>query len=62
MKYLDISKQDKPIIKKIIKEFKKIFLKNDFILGNSVKTFEKQFSSFIGSNPTASKKYFHKIT
>ena len=49
MKYLDISKQDKPIIKKIIKDFKKIFIKNDFILGSSVKIFEKQFSSFCGT-------------
>ena len=49
MKYLDISKQDKPIPKKIIKDFQKIISKNDFILGSFVKIFEKEFASFCGS-------------
>ena len=49
MKYLDISKQDKPILKKIIKDFQKIISKNDFILGSFVKIFEKEFASFCGS-------------
>ena len=41
IKFLDISKQDKAIRPKILSDIKKIFKKNDYILGKNVK--EKYF-------------------
>ena len=45
IKFFDIYKQDKNIHVQFLKELKFI-LKNDFILGNSVKNFEKNFLNF----------------
>ena len=50
MKFLDIYKQDKKIHNKILNKIKKIFNKGDYILGNEVFSFEKNFSKFVGSN------------
>ena len=49
MKFLDIYNQDKQIINKIKKDFKKNVINGDFILGKSVKDFEKKFASFCNS-------------
>ena len=48
MKFLDINSQDKPILKSIDKEIKKIIKKTDFILGNSTKKFEISFAKYCG--------------
>ena len=44
--FYNISRQDKSIKNKIIKNISKIIDKNDFILGENVKNFEKKFSNF----------------
>ena len=49
MKFLNIYNQDKKIIEKIIKDFKRNIVKSDFILGKAVKDFEKKFASFCGA-------------
>ena len=49
MRFLDIYNQDKNIINKIVKDFKKNIKKGDFILGNEVKNFENKFASFCGA-------------
>ena len=49
IKFLDIYKQDKKLHFSILKNFKKIFRKGDFILGNDVSNFEKNFSKFCNS-------------
>ena len=49
IKFLDIYKQDKKLHLSIINNFKKIFKKGDFILGNDVTNFEKNFSKFCNS-------------
>ena len=49
IKFLNITKQDKPLEKKIISEIKKIILKNNFILGRNVIDFEKNFANFCKS-------------
>ena len=49
IKFLDISNQDKSIRKKILKDIKIIFKKNNFILGESVFKFEKKFAKFCGA-------------
>ena len=49
MKFLDISKQDLPIKNEIITEIRGVIEKNDFILGEKVEQFEKNFSKFSGS-------------
>ncbi len=46
MKFLDIYKQDKKIFKNILIDIKKNIIKGDFILGKSVKKFEKNFALF----------------
>lgn len=46
IEFNNISKQDKPLFNKIINNTKKIFKKGNFILGNEVKIFENQFSSY----------------
>ena len=46
MKFLDISSQDMQIQKKILKGIKTVVNTTDFILGNKVKEFEKEFSKF----------------
>ncbi len=46
MKFLDIYNQDKKIFKNILSDFKKNISNGDFILGSSVKVFEKKFASF----------------
>ena len=42
--YFNISKQDKHIKKKILKDISKIISNNNFILGKTVDNFEKKFS------------------
>lgn len=49
MKFLDIAKQDKPISKKILKGIIKVIKQSDFIKGNKVEEFEKEFSRYCGS-------------
>ncbi len=49
IKFLDINKQDKLIIKKILQNVKKVIKKNNFILGDFVERFEKAFASFSGA-------------
>ncbi len=50
IKFLDISNQDKSIRNEILRDLKKIFKKNNFILGDSVFEFEKKFAKFCGVN------------
>jgi dTDP-4-amino-4,6-dideoxygalactose transaminase len=49
IKFLNINKQDKPIKKKIFKNITKVINKNDFILGDYVEKFEKNFGDFCGT-------------
>ena len=49
IKFLDISKQDRPIKKKIIKNINNVINKNNFILGDFVEKFEKDFALFCNS-------------
>ncbi len=49
IKFLDIYKQDRRLHKKILFDLNKIFIKGDFILGNDVKKFEKNFAKFCNS-------------
>ena len=49
MKFLDIYRQDKNIINKIINEIKKNIFKGDYILGTPVEDFEKKFATFCGA-------------
>ena len=49
IKFFDIYNQDKAVHNEYIKLLKNHFKKNDFILGNSVKVFEKNFSKFTKS-------------
>ena len=46
IKFLNITKQDKPIKKKIIKNINNVINKNNFILGDFVEKFEKDFALF----------------
>lgn len=50
IKFYDLNRLDKKVHNKILKKIKKIFLKGDYILGNEVAIFEKNFSKFIGCN------------
>ena len=49
IKFLDIYKNDKELHSKILSEIKKFFKKGDFILGQSVSKFEKNFSKLCKS-------------
>ena len=49
IKFLNISKQDKTIKKKIIKNINNVINKNNFILGDFVERFEKDFALFCNS-------------
>ena len=49
IKFLDLYKQDKNLHKSILTKIDKLFKKGDFILGNEVSSFEKNFSKFCGS-------------
>ena len=49
IKFYDIYKQDQRLHTAILKDIKKIFKKGDFILGNDVLNFEKNFSKFCNS-------------
>ena len=49
IKFFDIYNQDKHIHKAFIRKLKKHFIKSDFVLGNSVKKFENNFSKFTNS-------------
>ena len=44
--YFNISKQDKLIKKKILKDISKVISNNNFILGKPVDDFEIKFSKF----------------
>ena len=46
IKFLDINKQDKPLKKKIFLNIKKVINKKNFILGDYVEKFEKNFAKF----------------
>ena len=46
IKFLDITKQDKKIHKIIFNDIKKIIKKNNFILGEDVFKFEKNFAKY----------------
>jgi len=49
MNYLDLSKQNKPIEKEIIKAAKRIMGSSNFILGKSVSDFENKIAAFLGT-------------
>ena len=49
IKFIDLYNQDKNLHKSILKDIKKLFKKTDFILGNKVNVFEKNFAKFCGS-------------
>jgi dTDP-4-amino-4,6-dideoxygalactose transaminase len=49
IKFFNLYKQDKKDHPKIIKIIKKNIKKGDYILGNEVNKFEKNFSKFVGS-------------
>ena len=49
IKFLDLNKQDNHVQRKIIKDFKNIINKNNFINGKEVKIFEDKFANYIGS-------------
>ncbi len=49
IKFFDLYKQDKSDHTKIVLEFKKILNKTNYILGDDVSTFEKNFAKFVGS-------------
>ena len=49
MKFLNISLQDKPLQKLIIKDIRKIINNTDFILGKSTKKFEEKFAKYCGA-------------
>ena len=49
IKFLNLYKQDKTIIPSFLKELRKLLRNNDFILGNKVTEFEKNFSKFCNS-------------
>ena len=49
IKFYDIYRQDQKLHVSILRDIKKIFKKGDFILGNDVLSFEKNFSKFCNS-------------
>ena len=49
IKFYDIYRQDQKLHVSILNDIKKIFKKGDFILGNDVLSFEKNFSRFCNS-------------
>ncbi len=49
IKFFDLHRQDKALFKYFLKDLKTLLKKNDYILGNSVKKFEEEFSKFCGS-------------
>ena len=49
IKFLNITQQDKPIKKRIIKNINNVIKKNNFILGDFVEKFEKDFALFCNS-------------
>ena len=49
IKFLDIYNQDKKFHNLILKDLKKFFKKGDFILGNDVEKFEKNFALICNS-------------
>ena len=49
IKFLDLNKQDNHVQRKIIKDFKNIINKSNFINGKEVKIFEDKFANYIGS-------------
>jgi len=49
IKFYDIYRQDQKLHVSILNDIKKIFKKGDFILGNDVLSFEKNFSKFCNS-------------
>ena len=46
IKFLDINRQDKNLLKSNVKDIIKVIKNNDFINGNNVKVFERNFSKF----------------
>ena len=48
IQFFNIYKQDKKIHKHLLDDMARLFKKGDFILGNSVSKFEKNFSKFCG--------------
>ena len=49
VKFLDIFNQDKKIVNLIYSDIKKIIKKNNFILGEEVTNFEKNFAKYCNS-------------
>ena len=49
IKFLDLYNQDKSILPSFVKDLQILLKKNDFILGNKVLEFEKNFSKFCNS-------------
>ncbi len=49
IKFLDIYKQDKSLHRSILNDIYKLFKKGDFILGNEVNKFEKNFARYCNS-------------
>jgi len=49
IKFLDIYKQDKSLHKSILNDIHKLFKKGDFILGDEVNKFEKNFAKYCNS-------------
>ena len=54
IKFYDLYNLDKKFHNKILSKFKKIFKNGDYILGNEVNKFEKNFSKFVGSKYSVS--------
>ncbi len=49
IKFFDLHRQDKPLFRYFLKDLKSLLKKNDYILGESVKKFEVEFSKFCKS-------------
>ena len=49
IKFYDLYNQDKKLHSKIIAQFKKIINKTNYILGDEVEIFEKNFANFVGA-------------
>ena len=49
IKFFDIYKQDKIILRKNLREFENVIKKSNFINGDPVKKFEKKFAKYCGT-------------
>src|SRR5690349_18472884 len=49
VKFLDISKEDKPLKERILQAVEKHISQSQFVLGNTVENFEKSFARYTGA-------------